>query len=372
MRPEPFVMRDEDRALEWVRVFSESCGVASELAAGVLSALCGFGSWDVMMFAISEMPPSPCDEAIPSEQVHERRRRYIQVMTHEFSIKPSIALMVSHHLSPSTGSRLETFSSTNVMQEFETQRFEDDLDEFDIDQLFAAEASELGLGVVLPLAYAPSQNWERVFQLLGWIVEPNLVEFEVVGTPAFVAEDPSEESLGFPVYLAHDLPAPTFDRELSDNPTVRLLQCACLGDFTAEWARHGCSSFLLLTAYPQITQLNGKYYTYVGQAFLRDENQWVDLLLNKTCTDVTTLISLNQKVTEDFRGATKLGERTEVFYKRLAMLLSGFDPEYDDVEDWCLLAVNSPNTWTVVRAVECDDYELDDLEPFLLAPLRRF
>lgn len=372
MPSEPFVMRDEDRALEWVRIFSESCSVDSGMAAAVLASLCGFGSWDVMMFAISDMPPTPCDEAIPPDQVNERHRRYMEIMTHEYSIKPPIALMVSHHLSPSTGTALKTFSAAKIMQEYEVAHSNGDLDGFNIAELFSAEPSELGLGVVLPLAFELGSNWEKAFEFLGWQVEPLFPDYEVVGSPSFLAEDPIGDCPGFPVYLSHALPAPTFDRALNEEPTVRLLQCACLGDFTADWAHQGCPGFLLLTSYPQITRLNGKYYTCVGQAYLKDGNQWVDLLLNRACSDVMTTVNLHEKVTVDFRGATRLGERTEVFAKQLAMVLSGFDPECDDIEDWCLLAVSAPGGWDVIRAAYCWDYDFDDLEPYLLQPLRKF
>nr|WP_011922950.1 hypothetical protein [Pseudomonas fluorescens]CAM96174.1 hypothetical protein pQBR0142 [Pseudomonas fluorescens SBW25] len=372
MTSEPFVMRDEDRALEWVRVFSESCSVDSEMSAGLLASLCGFGSWDVMMFAIANMPPTPCDEKIPSDQLLERHRRYIAIMTHEHSIKPPIAFMVSHHLSPSTGADLKKFCATDLLREYEDTNANPDYEEFEIEQLFAPEASELGLGVVLPLAFEHFPIWEPVFDFLGWEVDELYAEYEVVGAPSYITKDPAGDSLGFPIYLSHSLPAPLFDRQLSVQPTIRLQQCACVGDFTSDWAQLGCPGFLLLTAYPQITEFNGKFYTCVGQAYLKESNQWVDLLLNKACKDVRALITQNLKVTEGFRGATKLGERTEAFGKRIALLLSGFDPYLDEIDDWCLVAMESSDGWYVVRAVECHEYDFDDLEPYMLAPLRKF
>lgn len=377
MPAEPFVMRDEDRALEWVKVFSESCAVSAEFAATVLASLCGFGSWDVMIFAIGNMPPSPCDESIPPDQVHERQNRYIAIMTHDHSIKPIIAMAVTDYLSPSTGVPLQKFDAAELLEEFDEDEDEDEDDEFDpgafnIVRLFNAVPSEVGIEIVMPLASELGESWLEVFDFLGWEAEPFFNDYEIAGSPSFLVEDITGESPGFPVYLAHALPVPAFNRQISENPTIRMWQCACLGDFVTEWANQGSPGFLLLTACPQITLLNGKYYCYVGQMYVEAEGHWVDLLLNRACTDVWTLLELNSKVMEGFKGASKLGERSELFGKRIALLLSGFQPEFEDAGDWSIVALRTCEGWSIVRGVSNDEFDLEDLEPYMLAPLRNF
>ncbi|AVX93352.1 hypothetical protein PkP19E3_35260 (plasmid) [Pseudomonas koreensis] len=324
------------------------------------------------MFAIGNMLPSPCDELIPPDQVHERHNHYIAVMTHDHSIKPLIAMAVTDFLSPSTGTPLRKFDAVELLEEFDDEEDEFDPDAINILRLFGSVPSEAGVDMVMPLASELSDSWYEVFDFLGWEVEPFFNDYEVAGSPSFLVEDCTGESPGFPVYLIHAMPVPSFNRQISEIPTIRLWQCACLGDFVTEWADQGSPGFLLLTAYPQITLLNGKYYCYVGQMYVQAEGHWIDLLLNKACVDVWTLLELNSKVTDGFRGASKLGERTELFGKRIALLLSGFEPEIEDSVDWSIVAMGTQEGWSVVRGVSNDDYDLDDLEPYMLTPLRKF
>lgn len=375
MPAEPFIMRDANRALEWVRVFSESCAVPTEFAAELLTSLCGFGSWDVMMFAIENMPPSPFDEAISPDQVHERKRHYIALMANHHGIKPIIAFAVTDLMSPSTGTPLHQFDAAEILEVF-GEEDEDDVwfgsDDFHIDQIFGNTPSEAGTAVVPPLSGELNDCWLQVFEFLGWETDSDFYPSEVTGSPSFLLEDISGESPGFPVYLTHDMPSPSFERDISDNPTVRLVQCACLGDFVTDWASMGSPGFLLLTAYPQLTRRNGKFYCFIGKMYVEAEGHWIDLLLNKACRDPWSLLQLNSKVTEDFRGASKLGERTELFAKRVALLLSGFDPEFDEVDYWCIVAMSTGDGWSVVGGASEMDYDIEDLEPYMLAPLRKF
>lgn len=368
-------MRDEDRALEWVRIFTESCPVQAEFAASLLASLCGFGSWDVMLYAIKNMPPSQCDESIPSDQAHERQGRYFEIMTHDHNINPYIAWAVTNFLSPSTGAPLQKFNGAEILEETETEDDEDDPGSLHIKRLFGFAPSPEAIEIVGPLGCELGDLWLEVFDFLGWEAEPFLNDYEVAGSPSFLLEDPGGQSPGFPVYLAHAIPPPYFDRQISDMPTIRMWQCACLGDFVTEWTGQGCPGFLLLSAYPQITHLNGKFYCYVGKMYVVTEGHWVDLLLSKSCSDVRTLMELNSKVTKGFRGASKLGERTELFAKRIALLLSGFDPSYDDSAEWSIVAMPTDEGWSVVRGVSNDEYDLDDLEemvPYMLKPLGKF
>lgn len=61
MGHEPFVLASVDRAQAWVDSCAKSLEVPPEKAASMLAGMCGFGSWDVMTYAIGSMPPSPRD-----------------------------------------------------------------------------------------------------------------------------------------------------------------------------------------------------------------------------------------------------------------------------------------------------------------------
>ena len=102
---------------------------------------------------------------------------------------------------------------------------------FDIDRLFGSTLSEAGIDIVMPLASELSDSWLEVFDFLGWEVESFCNEHELAGTPSFLVQDSSGESPGFPVYLAHAMAVPSFNRQISEIPTIRMWQCACLGDF---------------------------------------------------------------------------------------------------------------------------------------------
>lgn len=372
MSAEPFIMRDEDRALEWVRVFSDSCSVPNEFAAALLASLCGFGSWDVMMFAIESMPASPCDESLPPYQVHQRHLRYIEIMIHDHAIGVPVAHAVAAQISPSSGSPLTRIDALGLLDMLEDEADEMDLDGFEIGELFASVSSDAGLYVMMPLTSELNLTWTRVFDYMGWDHTYLFNDHELTGTPSFVLHDPTEGSAGFPVYLAHSIPPPSFNLQISDFPTPRHRQCACLGDFVTDWAGEGSPGFLLLSAYPQIAQLKGKYYCYIGQMYVHASGIWVDLLLNKACADVWTLLHLNKKVTPELKGASRLSERSDLFGKRIALLLSDFVPGFDEADEYSIVAMETDDYWYVVRGVSNYDYHPDDLEPYLLAPLRKF
>ena len=368
MPVEPFVMRDVARAREWVEVFSKSCGVTADYSASVLASLCGFGSWDVMTFAINSMPPSSCDEAISDEEVQERRCRYIATMTGTHSIQPLIALAVADFLSPSAGTPLQGFDALELMEEMGG---DDDDDEFDVDSLFGSFTSPIAHEIVIPLACELDSAWENVFEYIGWCVEPLFNEYEIVGTPSFVIPDPIDDSRVFPVYQTLALPEPAFSGMVSDYPTIRLVQSACLGVFYTDWAAKS-PGFLLLSAQPQIARHNGRHFCYVGQMYIKATGRWVDLLLNKACEDIWRLRDLNANVKEGFQGASKLGDRNDNFAKRVALLLSGFDPENDDVDDWTVVAAETGHGWYLIKAVLDEHYDFRDLEPHMMTPLLRF
>jgi hypothetical protein len=292
------------------------------------------------------------------------------IMTHEYGIKPIVALAVTDYLSPSTGKNLQNFNAAELIEEFDS---EDDLDNEDfLVELFGCALSEEAIEIVMPLAGELNESWIEVFDFLGWETEFLPDGYDVAGSPSFMLEDPVGESPGFPVYLTHALPPPSFNRQISESPTIRMHQCLCLGDFISDWSGLDCPGFLLLSAYPQTTRHNGKSYCYIGQMYVEAHGQWIDLLLNSSCTDVWTLLELNSKVQDGFKGASKLSERTDLFGKRVALLLSGFQREFEDAADWSILTMKTTDGWSVVKGVSNDHYDPEDLEPYTLSPLLNF
>ena len=85
-----------------------------------------------------------------------------------------------------------------------------------------------------------------------------------------------------------------------------------------------------------------------------------------------TELEQSRKVRPGFQGGSKLGAATDNFGKRIALLLSGFTPELEDTEDWGLVACATGDGWSMVKGFSFDDYDIEDLEPHMLAPLRRF
>ncbi|HDS1721826.1 hypothetical protein NPS53_07930 [Pseudomonas putida] len=318
------------------------------------------------------MPPSPCDESLPTEQAHERRAQYINIMTHVHSIRPVIAVAVARLISPSTSSTLRKFNAAEIVAEYEDRDDESEPDSPNACRLFGAPLSTPAIEMLMPLAAEFTDAWMEVFEYLGWGAEHLMNEVEVAGKPTFCLTDPSGVSSGMPVYLVHELPAPTFDRQLSEYPTIRLLQCACLGDFMSDWSMGDNPGFLLLAAYPQLTIHNDRYYCYVGKMYDRTNHEWLDLLLSRNSQDVLTLLEQSRKVRPGFQGASKLGSATDNFGKRIALLLSGFTPGIDDCHDWGVLASATDDGWSMVKAFSFEDYDIEDLEPYMLAPLRRF
>lgn len=372
MATEPFVMRDEERALEWVRVFSESCEVKAEFAAGLLASLCGFGSWDVMMYAIANMPPSPCDEHIPKNQALDRTVNYVTIMTNIHSIQPVVAMAVAQLMSPSSGSALRKFCAAEIIAEYGDRDEDLEPEDPNLYRLFSAPPSMHGVGMLMPLAAELNGYWLDVFEFMGWQAEILDNEDEIPGIPTFLLEDSSGGSNGIPVYLVHELPAPSFERSLSEYPTIRLLQTACLGDFLSNWASEASPGFLLLAAYPQLTLHNDRFYCYVGKMYDHKNREWLDLLLSRACRDVHMLLDQNRKIGPRLTGASRLGALTENFGKRVALLLSGFSPEFESCQDWSIVACETGEGWSAIKGVSDEECDLEDFEAHMLAPLRRF
>jgi len=320
-----------------------------------------------MAFAIGSLPPSTCDEALSKDKLQPRLERYYEILLTEHDVHPDIAGAIVTFLSPSSGKPFEAFSRKEVAQ------FHDEMEaaeQFDIEDLFAADHSPLNVEVLTPLTSEPDLDaWSEVFRYLGWDAT-NLEQEGMIGKPAFLISDASLGTKGMQVYFVHGLPTPRFDGLVSDNPSVALAQYACLGHYSSDLLP-GSLGFLLLPARPQLLHWRGEYYCYLGKAFLDAERRWLDILINRRCKDLLGLMRLNLKVKPGQLETSGLAEQTDDFCKQIALLLSGFDPDFEDPYEWHIVAMETQEGWSIVTAVEDGQFEDEHLAPYLLGPVDR-
>ncbi|MCU9528376.1 hypothetical protein [Pseudomonas mosselii] len=343
-----------------------------------MASLCGFGSWDIMIFAIGSLPPSACDEVLSPDELEIRLERYFQVLIAEHEIHPDLAGAIVNFLSPSSGRPFSGFGPRELARMQAglaalaelggLAELDHEVEEFEVENLFGAYPSPTNMELLAPLAFGPEvDGWLEVFQFLGWDAT-ELEEAGIVGRPAYQISDTTLGRRGIQVYFIHNLPAPLFDRCISESPTVALAQYACLGHFSSNLTPRSLG-FLLLSSRPQLLHRRGKSYCYLGKAYLADEKCWIDFLIGGKCKDLHELLRLNLKVKPGLVGATGLAERTDEFCKKIALLLSGFNADFEDPYDWSIVAMDTELGWSVVTAVEDCEYDDDDLAPYLLDPL---
>ncbi|HFL7941102.1 TPA: hypothetical protein ACG5DM_004195 [Pseudomonas putida] len=367
MSTEPFVLRDVDRAQEWVAACTKSCGFESDRCASILASLCGFGSWDIMVFAMGSLPSSACDEEVGRDQLQSRLERYYEMLLTEHEVHPDVAGAIVNFLSPSSGKPFLEFGETEVAQ------FREEMEatgQFDIEDLFAADHSLLNMEVLAPLTSEPDLDaWYEVFRYLGWDAT-ELEEDGIIGKPSYQVSDSSLGTRAMQVYFIHGLPTPRFDGLISDNPSVALAQYACLGHYSSDLLPRSLG-FLLLPARPQLLQWRGEYYCFLGKAFLDAERRWLDILISRSCKDLLGLMRLNLKVKPGQLETSGLAEQTDDFCKQIALLLSGFDPDFEDPYEWHIVAMETQDGWSIVTAVEDGQYEDEHLAPYLLGRVDR-
>jgi len=365
MAQEPFVMRDVARAQEWVSACSKSCRFPADQTAEILASLCGFGSWDVMVFGITSLKPSACDEHVGPQQTELRIGHYAAVLIGDYGLPRPLAVAIIANMSPSSSKQFMAFELSEVMEPLDDE--DSDQLEFDIDEAFAARLSPDRLAVMAPLsAEVSAVPWLEVMNFLGWEAEDFDNDEELMGEPSFFIYDARKPLAEVPVYLSHGLPAPAFTGDLSDNPSIRLLQFACMGNFMSEWAPQGSTDFLILASRPQIIINKGKWYCHIGVAYDYAGGVWTDLLINRKCRDVGTMLRLNRKITSLAKGATPLSEADPSFIKLLTLILDGFNPEFEDPVDWTIIGMPSEDGWFVVGAVEDGSFDEEELEPYRL------
>ncbi|HBP1602328.1 TPA: hypothetical protein L5U90_003432 [Pseudomonas aeruginosa] len=370
MNTEPFVMKDVSRALQWVNVCAASCGFDNEKTATVLATLCGFGSWDVMTYAIDNLPPSTCDEHLPSDALEARLRRYATILIQEYEVSPPAALGIIHHISPSTEKPLRNFVVFDVGEDDE-----DDEDFLGEDDLSSAVITALGTELcpdrvtqTVPLTVCVnSATWQYAMEYLGWEAE-ELDDEALIGEASLLIHSNQDSSV-VPVYLSTVLPPPDFSGAFSEYPSHRLLQYACLGNFMSEWAPADAECFIILSRWPLMTTFRSKTYCCIGVAFDLKTGRWLDLLINRKCRDITTALDLNRKVSSLRKGAAPLGEPDGRFCKQLALRLGDFGPEYEAMR---FVGIPHGDEWQVLGVIDDVDFDDDHLGPYELDDFDQF
>lgn len=291
MGTEPFILKSVDRAREWVDAYALSMKIEKEESSSVLALLCGFGSWDVMVFAIESMPPTPCDEAIGKDGVDERFQGYLHVLVYMQNIRPAIAIFILERLSPSANYPFKAFAMDDALAE-EAKAADDDLDEELID---AHDILPNPLRVITTARMCGDANlsgWANCLDYIGWTLDPDSFdEVANIGEPSFVLID---ENVGrIPVYLGSLTRLPESD----DDPSVQLMMKACLGDFVQDYAwDEEYQVFFILWQFPQHKEISGNDYCCIGVRYSLEDESWKDILVSQACDSPGRMLELNDNV----------------------------------------------------------------------------
>jgi len=108
---EPFIFISSDRALQWVDLCSKALAAPREDVAKILANLWGFGSWDVMTYAIESLSPSVTDEELDFPAVVARLKHQILVLTNEHGLDELLASFLLAHLSPTSNRQSKAFTA---------------------------------------------------------------------------------------------------------------------------------------------------------------------------------------------------------------------------------------------------------------------
>lgn len=249
MVSEPFVMRDEALARQWVSVCSESCGFETEKAALILANLCGFGSWDIMTYAIGTLPPSALDENIADQERNKRLRQYVQVLFEDHGLSLPSAISIIDNLSPSSARPAAPFDYCD-----------DDDDEDIVDPLMATVSAieppacpERTMQIIPLCRELDSDHWRNAFEYLGWVYDDleYLTDRLSVSDASFVMSD---DGAAVPAYLCATLPPPMFNGEIDAFSPFNVIQYMCLGNFMSQWKPLGAESFVILSRWPSMCE----------------------------------------------------------------------------------------------------------------------
>ncbi|MCK1788825.1 hypothetical protein [Pseudomonas violetae] len=375
MAIEPFILKSVQRAQQWVDLCSKGMEIARDEAASMLANLCGFGSWDLMIFAMESLPPSRVDEDVDEKLANERTRNYAKILVSRCGLDPGEALYLLGALPPSSNRRYEAFQHGDAitLHSDQLRAFEDfahDVAESDLGEETDEEiASEFWVppdpekvSVALQLCgFVEEEPWIAIFSELGWDFRA-FSEYQTnLGEASFVIHD---ADLGeIPVYLTPTAPEPRNDPQNSEDRAQILQRQACVGDFITEW-KVTSRVALLLSRWPWILKRDGRSYCHLGSVYDRELNSWHDLLFSRDCASVGVLLALNEQVTDLQLGSPALEDVDGEFSKFATLCLSGVgiaDMLIGSKLD-LVSALNVDTGWAMQRIILDEDEDEDDEE----------
>jgi len=364
---EPFIFISSDRALQWVDLCSKALAAPREDVAKILANLCGFGSWDVMTYAIESLPPSVTDEELDFPAVVARLKHQILVLTNEHGLDELLASFLLAHLSPTSNRQYKAFTAEDdpeltprsraafqaVFSREEDGGSETGDVKIDVSVIpFMTQPDPYRCSVVMELSGETSPpNWEWIFDQLGWDFDFCDEEHPDLDEPACLIFD--DELGDVPIYFTGLYGPPLDSATLESDRANRLQRAMCVGDFLTY--RQGCAGVaLLLKRWPQAKQIGDQVFCHIGSAYERESNSWRDLLCNMRCTSISRLLELNRVVVDINAGHYALADGHGHFLQLSSVSLSGIDPEdlEELIEEGRITLVQSTHQdsgWTLQR-----------------------
>lgn len=372
---EPFILKSFERAQQWVDLCSKGLEIAPDEAASMLASMCGFGSWELMTFAMESLPPSRVDEDVDVNLAKDRTQNYVKVLVSRFGMSPWEAIYLLGELPPSSNRRYETFKPGEGLKQHneKLRAFEDfahDLtdgemvQEMEEDNKIASEfwvpPDPAKVYVALQLCgFVDEEPWIAIFSELGWDFKVFSEYATDVGEVSFVIDD---TTLGkVPVYLTPTAPEPRNVREDFDDRVKTLQRNACVGNFVMNW-RDTSRVALLLSRWPWILKRDGRSYCHLGSVYDRELNEWRDLLFSRDCASVRVLLALNDQVTDLHKGCPALEDEDGEFSRFATVCLSGVGiaEMLTGINLELVSALNVESGWAIQRIIADEDEDEDE------------
>lgn len=373
MGHEPFVLASVDRAQAWVDSCAKSLEVPPEKAASMLAGMCGFGSWDVMTYAIGSMPPSPRDEELAPNEYQERLAGQLRFLVRDHELDPAAAIHLLVALPPMSGRPFSGFDLDApqaykpehllVLRNFAVEcslEFEEHAPGFfdsgiNLQGLSLADPVRADIAIALSGRTVP-EAWLYILEALGWQYDFSEDDHPDLDEPSFTVFDPVLGDV--PVYLSSIARSPVFDEEAEADRGQRVQRALCVGDFTSHW-KDRSSVALLLHRWPVVRAVNDLVFCHLGSVYIENSNSWRDLLFTLGTSSLHELIELNAAAKDFPDQWPGLADTDENLSHLACICLSGLDPfEVDESPDIELLGVRLPigdTGWMIQKLTESVD-----------------
>lgn len=366
---EPFILHSVDRATQWVELCSQGTGFARDKAASMLATLCGFGTWDLMTYAMGFMPPSLPDEDVERAEAVERMKNHMRVLVGSHQLEPATSLYLLNKLPPTSKKQYVPFTmdegiELTPMQVETIEEFADEFAQSDAAQeyydaqreseTFATQIEPNRASIAISLSGdTASHLWVDILDRLGWDFDyyPQADDCPDLDEASFVLLD-NDGEWDVPVYLSPIAHTPRHNFDQPDYRSRRVQRALCVGDYMAHW--QDCSPYaLLLQRWPAVKEVNGKHYCHLGSVYSQQTNQWKDLLFNLGCTSFARLLELNEQVEDIHQGHPALEDYHKILGDFATAGLSDIDPqEFDLLEEFVLICQRGTDPvtgWSIQR-----------------------